>query len=647
MSRVEAVVLVNRSMLTDAGAVVNVPTARAVGKTLAPRPRPPENGGPAEPKRSLPEEAENTMAVQRRYAVLIGVDTYEDRHAFPALKYCTADCKLLQQALVRAGGFSPENMVLLVDDSSRGEHLPRRNNLIAQVRGWAQRPGPDDLLLLAFCGHAREIDGSVYLLPSDARAADLPMTALPVAFLKSALQASPARSKVLFLDACHSGSGRDVVLMTASFMEQLKADGAVILSACKVNEVAHECDAVKQGVFSYYLARGLNGEAADPSGVVTCDGLYGYVHREVVRWSAARGLAQTPWRWCEGVGDPVLIGRPALRARSAEGSGLNMPRFHYGSVVPPEFYIDREKELREALELIDAGQSFLLVGDRRSGKTSFCKKLIHQLMGRPDNTVLASYLNLQRCHKLRMETFLQETFSDMIGEIARQVFRCKFTDLLRRHPVEANLALRDDPMFEPFLNIFRLARKQRQARGRPAGPLGSHDFVRLVNELLEIIRAKGWSSFVLFYDEANRLPGSFPVEMLMSNVEALQAAGVISVYAASPDMAESFAPLHESFYDEVCLGSFADFEDMRRLLARYYFGDTSRTGDLPLTAAALDLLWGLTHAKPYLIQLVAGHGFRCALERQDRLITQEHVQEGYRVLRVRRPEVQFGEGDRD
>src|SRR5204862_4856386 len=57
---------------------------------------------------------------------------------------------------------------------------------------------------------------------------------------------------------------------------------------------------------------------------------------------------------------------------------------------------DRERELSEARDIIEASQSFLLVGDRRSGKTSFCKKLIHELMARPGNSVLAGYLNLQR-----------------------------------------------------------------------------------------------------------------------------------------------------------------------------------------------------------------------------------------------------------
>jgi uncharacterized caspase-like protein len=213
------------------------------------------------------------MGIQQRYSVLVGVDAYEDKHAIPTLRYAAADCRLLQRALTRAAGFPAEHILLLAD-GARPEDSPRRNNVIAGLRSWSQRPAEDDLFLVAFCGHAREVDGAVYLLPADARAADLELTAISVTFVKSVLQSCKARSKILLLDACHSGLGRDVVLMTASFAEQLHPEGVTILSACKVNEVAQECEELGQGVFSYYLAKGLEGAASDPSGTVTLDGLY-------------------------------------------------------------------------------------------------------------------------------------------------------------------------------------------------------------------------------------------------------------------------------------------------------------------------------------------------------------------------------------
>jgi hypothetical protein len=545
--------------------------------------------------------------------------------------------------LSRAHGFQPENVLLMTDADPRDERRPRRNNIIGQLRGWSQRAAPADVFVVAFCGHAREIDGSVYLLPSDARAADLKMTGLSVEFVRSTLDACPARNKLLLLDACHSGSGRDVAVMTHSFAEQLLAEGITILSACKVNEVAHECEEWGHGAFSYFMGRGLEGAAADPSGAVTADGLYKYVHREVSRWAADRRLSQTPWRFSEGVGDPVLIGREPP-APQGDVERLSVPRFHYGSVVPPDYFIDREQELLDGQNYTDAGRSFLLVGERRAGKTSYCKRLIHQLMGQGDNRVLASYLNLQQCLELRIHTFLAETLINMVGEMARQVFSCKYTDLMRRDPAEVHPDLKGDPAFDAFVNIFRLAHKRTQSRGRTqARHLEAHDFISFVHDLLEVMRAKGWGSFVLFYDEANRLPGLIPIEMLVSNVEALSLAGVVSVYAASPEMAESFAPLKESFYEQVRINPFANYADMQRLLARYYFGDPTRIDDLPITGTALDLLWKLTAGKPYLIQLIAGDSFRSAQTRGAALVVDGDIMAARESVRARWPET-FADG---
>jgi hypothetical protein len=553
----------------------------------------------------------------------------------------------LQQALIHAAGFQPEDVLLVTDQGDTAEHLPRRNNIIGHLRAWSLRPGEDDLFLVAFCGHARELDGSVFLLPSDARASDLELTALSVSFLRSILEKCRARNKILLLDACHSGLGRDLGVMTPTLAEQLRAEGVTILSACKVNEVAHECDEVRHGIFSYYLARGLEGAAADPCDLVTVEGLYRHVHQEVVTWATRRGLVQTPWRMSEGVGDPVLVGRALPRTRSGDREGiLSLPRFHYGSVVPPDFYIDRERELSEAQEIIDAGQSFLLVGDRRAGKTSFCKKLIHQLMSRPANTVLAGYLNLQQCHEVRIETFLRETIDHMIGEIARQVFHCKFMDLLRRNPADADPALQEDPVFDSFVNIFRLMRQKTGPREERGGRhLKDSDFVQLVRDLLDILRRKRWSSFVLFYDEANRLPGSFSVGTLTSHEEALSEAGVVSVYAASPEVAESFTPLHESFSEQLHIGPFRDLEDALKLLARYYFGDLSRTRDLPVTPEAVQLLWQMARGKPFLIQLIAGYSFRRARDQNASLVTEVHVLEAGETLRSERPEIKLDPRD--
>jgi hypothetical protein len=323
--------------------------------------------------------------------------------------------------------------------------------------------------------------------------------------------------------------------------------------------------------------------------------------------------------------------------------GLNVPRFHYGSVVPPQFFIGRERELIEAREIVAAGQSFLIVGLHRSGKTSFCKRLIHEIMGRPGNQVLAAYLNLQQLVDLTVETFLEHTLLNLMGEIARQVFRCKYTDLMRPDATAGHAHLRDNPAFDSFVHIFRLVVSRTQSsRGVVPPPLRSQEFVQFNNDLLDIVRRCGWGNFVIFYDEANRLPRELSVDLLVSNEESLNAAGVVSVYVASPVMAEAFAPVYDSFGRQLRLGPFTDIEDLRRLLARYYFDDARRTDDVPIAAAAVERLWSLTRGRPFVIQLLAGRSFEHAAMRQAAEVQAGHVDEAYVALLAEKPQC-FGD----
>ena len=55
--------------------------------------------------------------------------------------------------------------------------------------------------------------------------------------------------------------------------------------------------------------------------------------------------------------EPVRPTPPAVPY--LHGKVVEVPSFHYGSVVPPDYFIDREEELEEASRLIRAGQGLL------------------------------------------------------------------------------------------------------------------------------------------------------------------------------------------------------------------------------------------------------------------------------------------------
>lgn len=318
---------------------------------------------------------------------------------------------------------------------------------------------------------------------------------------------------------------------------------------------------------------------------------------------------------------------------------VKLPKFHCGGIVPPEFFIGRQQELDDAEDIIRANQSFLLVGVRRSGKSSFMRRLQKRLVERPDNTILSGIVNLEACSELTIETFLAHTILNMIGEMCREVFRIKPADLSRPQPAEVRPELARDPEFNTFVNINRQVVDRTYSRkGEAPSPFLPHEFVGFAKDLLDIIHNRGWDHYVVFYDEANHLPAKLSVELLEGNLEALNSASLTSVYAASPEMPESFHPLHELFGHQILIGPFDSQRDLVTMLTRYYYGDQSQSAELPISADALQTVWDLARGMPFQMQFLLSFGFQNARQQKASLVVQEHVVQAHDALARQRPE---------
>lgn len=336
------------------------------------------------------------------------------------------------------------------------------------------------------------------------------------------------------------------------------------------------------------------------------------------------------------------IDSEAIRIRSmpAKITSLTAPRshFHCGPWVPAEFFIGREEELAEARELIDSRQSFLIIGYPRAGKTSLCHKLRKQYEDEGRNDLLLSYLNLQQCSELTLETFLEHTILNIAGEIARTVFGCRYTDLKRPNPAEANPELARDACFTTFVDIFKhVSQRTHEQSGRRPQPLVTHEFVHLTTDLLHVAAQRGRSRCVIFYDEANRLPIDISGNLLLSIGEAIGETGVTGVYVASPEMEDRFNQLDQLFGGRLTIGPFRSISDMKRLLARYYFNDADRGDDLPVTEAAMQQLWTASGGVPFLIQLIADRSFRIARRMNGEVVLPSHIDQAHVDMRHERP----------
>ena len=238
------------------------------------------------------------------WAVLVGINYYEDAH-LAGLKVCVDDVAAVHQSL--AGSYQ---VAKLLTDATP-DRLPTRANILGELSAVAQAAGEGDLLLFYFSGHGVAEGGESYLLPRDTRLPALKHTAVAMRDVRELIGQSPARARVIVLDACHSGApiGKAGATMTPEFIRRVfeEAEGMAVLASCKQGQQSWEWPDKKRSVFTYYLLEALAGQADfEKKGFVTVSDANEYVANGVKDWAAHNSVPQTPTLHYTVAGDIIL-----------------------------------------------------------------------------------------------------------------------------------------------------------------------------------------------------------------------------------------------------------------------------------------------------------------------------------------------------
>ncbi|WP_197062689.1 caspase family protein [Bosea sp. UNC402CLCol] len=143
------------------------------------------------------------FAQQKRYAFVIGNGAYANVTKLPnALNDASATRAMLQDA-----GFDITPALDLSLAGLRGA----LDVFIDKVR----KSGPDTTALVYYAGHAVQLDGANYILPTDIRpetSANIPSQALSLSEILRRLDGAGAKSKIAILDACRDNpfAGREL-----------------------------------------------------------------------------------------------------------------------------------------------------------------------------------------------------------------------------------------------------------------------------------------------------------------------------------------------------------------------------------------------------------------------------------------------------
>ena len=110
------------------------------------------------------------------------------------------------------------------------------------------------------------------------------------------------KAVTVFLDACYSGQTRDKDMLLAEArpisivpVESAVPENFVVFSASSGSEISGSLPEAGHGLFSYFLMKGLEGEAdANNDKKITNGELHSYVRSNVTRQAVRLGREQTP-----------------------------------------------------------------------------------------------------------------------------------------------------------------------------------------------------------------------------------------------------------------------------------------------------------------------------------------------------------------
>ena len=217
-------------------------------------------------------------------ALIIGISDYREK-LIPTVKYAARDAEIMAKYLEKLGGIPRSNIKLLTDDTAT------KSDIEAYSEDWLpRRVNQDSTVFIYYAGHGTpDPQGKeAYIVPYEGHP-DFPSKLYPLKRLYESLNKLPARDVIVMLDSCFSGAkGRSITRegarpITISIENPVLSGGKItVVAGSTGNQISSDYDKVQHGLFTYYLLRGIRGEAdTNRNDVVELGELYRYVRTNV------------------------------------------------------------------------------------------------------------------------------------------------------------------------------------------------------------------------------------------------------------------------------------------------------------------------------------------------------------------------------
>ena len=275
-----------------------------------------------------------------KYAVVVGIARYSDSSGgITSLQFSDRDAQEFRDFLLSPGGgsFPKDNVRLLLNEDATSQ------NVRSALFTFLTKAQPQDEVVLYIAGHGAPDPNdprNLYLLTYDTKLDDMGGTAFPMWQLQDVFtRVLKAKRVVTFADTCHSygfsgerSRGKKSNNLVNQYVARFANDSdRAVITASDISQLSYESDkwGGGHGVFTFYLLKGLHGEADfNKDGTVTAGELFSYIHDNVDK---ATDGNQSPMA-LPGLAERLPLSGVALRKSAS--AGLSTPIQLFPSLLP-------------------------------------------------------------------------------------------------------------------------------------------------------------------------------------------------------------------------------------------------------------------------------------------------------------------------
>ncbi|MGB8190471.1 MAG: caspase family protein [Chitinophagaceae bacterium] len=201
----------------------------------------------------------------KKCALVVGIDNYTSSPLASSINDAAAIAGILQTNADNSPNFHVKT----------ANNIKHRTHLIEAIEELFSKEM--DVSLFYFSGHGYLDQTGGYIVTPDAKKYEMGVS---MEMILGFVNRSPARSKIVILDCCHSGAFGERV--SSQEKNSYLADGVTILTASRKSESAMGTTTLS--VFTRLLLEALKGGAAEIAGYITLGTIYSYIDQALGPW---------------------------------------------------------------------------------------------------------------------------------------------------------------------------------------------------------------------------------------------------------------------------------------------------------------------------------------------------------------------------